>query len=432
MINLLIILFGKAFIFFSQILNLGNGSTWPGHIALRLNPKFIKNVLSNSKTKVIIIAGTNGKTTTGALISHALTSAGKNVIHNASGANLLNGLASTLIKSYNFSLARPGLGRLDAEYLIFECDENALPKAIEQSNPEFIICLNLFRDQLDRYGEIDSITKKWKDSFRNLTSKNTLILNADDPQVSFLGKDNKARVKYFGLSEKGNELTKHGADSIYCPKCSSKLSFEKVYFSHLGVWKCNKCGLKRPILDLDLSTTYPLPGTYNKYNTIAAYLVLNLEGIQKAIIQDSFNKFTPAFGRGEKIIYKGKNVQLFLSKNPTSFNQSLETIKELDGKNIMFILNDRIPDGRDISWIWDINLEELLTKDMNIGISGDRTLDMSLRIKYAEFFAHHNSNFQVLLDNMINSLEAEETLFILPNYSAMLDIRKILTGKKIL
>lgn len=427
MFNFLLILFGKAFIFLSQIFNLGNGSTWPGHIALRLNPKFIKNVLSNSKTKVVIIAGTNGKTTTGALISHALTSAGKNVIHNASGANLLNGLASTLIQS---SSARPRLA--DKNYLIFECDENALPKVIEETNPEYIICLNLFRDQLDRYGEIDSITKRWKDSFRLLTSKNTLILNADDPQVSFLGKDTKAKVKYFGLSDKGNESTKHGADSIYCPKCSSKLSFEKVYFSHLGVWKCNKCGLKRPSPDLSTSSTYPLPGTYNKYNANAASLVLNLEEIQEAITLDSFNRFTPAFGRGEKVIYKGKHIQIFLSKNPTSFNESLKTIDQLGGKNLVILLNDKIPDGLDVSWIWDINFEEILNKEMNIGISGDRTYDMALRLKYAGFFAHHNENLETLIDNMLSSLEKDEILYILPNYSAMLEIRKLITGKKIL
>lgn len=427
MVNSLLILFGKSFIFLSQVLSLGNGSTWPGHIALRFNPKFIKNVLSSSKTKVVIIAGTNGKTTTGALISHTLTSTGKNVIHNASGANLLSGLASILIQS---SSTRRGLA--DSDYLIFECDENALPKVLEQTNPEYVICLNLFRDQLDRYGEINSITKKWKDSFRNLTSKNTLILNADDPQVSFLGKDTKARVKYFGLSEEGNEATKHGADSIYCPECSNKLSFEKVYFSHLGVWKCNKCRLKRPSLDLDMSSTYPLPGTYNKYNVIAASLILNLEEIQKAIIEDSFNKFTPAFGRGEKVIYKGKHIQIFLSKNPTSFNESLKTINQLGAKNLVMLLNDKIPDGLDVSWIWDINFEEILNKEMNIGISGDRTYDMALRLKYAGFFAHHNENLETLIDNMLSSLEKDEILYILPNYSAMLEIRKLITGKKIL
>ncbi len=434
MLNLFLIFFGKMFINLSRLLNLGNGSTWPGHIALKLNQNFIRQMLAShpkgAKLKIVIIAGTNGKTTTGRLITSVIREDGKSYLQNKAGANLLNGLASTLIKGA--SLPRPGLGRLNVNYLIFECDEYALPEVIDQTNPNYIICLNLFRDQLDRYGEIDSITKRWSDSFKNLTSKTTLILNSDDPQVSYLGKNTKALVKYFGLSEIGEKNTKHGADSIYCPKCSANLEFEKVFFSHLGIWKCPKCKLKRPTPDHDKSNTYPLPGTYNKYNTIAASLVLSLEELKEEVIRDAFNRFSPAFGRGEKIIYKGKHIQIFLSKNPTSFNESLSTVKELGGKNLVILLNDKIPDGLDVSWIWDINFEEILEKDMNIGISGDRTYDMAVRLKYAGFFAHHNENAETIIDKMLDSLEADETLYFLPNYSAMLDIRKLLTGRKIL
>lgn len=430
--NFLIILFGKIFIFLSKLLNLGNGSTWPGHIALKLNSNFIKNNLSRSRIKIIVIAGTNGKTTTGTLISHVLSSTGKSVIHNASGANLINGLSSTIINNASLSLARERLAKLDQDYLIFECDENALPEIIRQTNPDYVIALNLFRDQLDRYGEIDSITKKWNESFKQLSNKSTLILNADDSQIAHLGKNVKAHVKYFGLDEPGHKELKHGADSTHCPKCGELLSFEKVFFSHLGIWKCTNCKLKRPIPDLTNFSTYPLSGTYNKYNTLATVILAKLEDVNEAIIHEAFNRFTPAFGRGEKIIYKGKSIQIFLSKNPTSFNESLETIKELNGKNLLFILNDRIPDGLDVSWIWDINLEDILTKDMNIAVTGERMFDMSLRLKYGGFFAHHNDNVQTMLNTMLNSLESDETLYILPNYSAMLDIRKLLTGKKIL
>ncbi len=430
--NLILVILGKLFITTSQIFNLGNGSTWPGHIALSTNPKFIKESLKKTKTKIILVAGTNGKTTTGALISHIFLGNNKSVIHNSSGANLLNGLASAIISSYNISFARPGLARLDADYLVFEVDENALPKVLENLTPNYVICLNLFRDQLDRYGEIDSISRRWKEAFRKIDDRTTLILNADDPQISYLGKDTNAKIKYFGLDEKGIDVTKHGADSIYCPKCSTKLNYEKVFYSHLGIWNCPNCKIKRPSPENIEISSNPLPGIHNKYNLQAAITVALSENTSQILINDALNKFTPAFGRGEKIVYKGKTIQLFLSKNPTSFNQSLDTIKDLGGKNIMFILNDAIPDGKDISWIWDINLEEILTKDMNIGVTGNRMLDMSLRIKYSEFFAHHNTNTQILLDNMVNSLDSDETLYILPNYSAMLDIRKILTGKKIL
>lgn len=438
MLNLFVILFGKAFISLSKLLNLGNGSTWPGHIALNLNSNFVKDLLRSNprgrKLKVIIIAGTNGKTTTGKLITEILRSNGNSVIENSSGANLLNGLASAIIKGSSlFDSARPGLAVLKQDYLIFECDENALPEVVEQTNPDYIICLDLFRDQLDRYGEIDSIAKKWHSSFEKLGSRTTLILNADDPQISYLSKDTKAKSLYFGLSSNNEDKqTKHGADSTYCPRCLEKLKYKSVCFSHLGNWECPNCKLKRPPTDIEELSHYPLNGTYNKYNALAASLFATNESIGQDKITISFNNFTPAFGRQEKIIYKGKNVQIFLSKNPTSFNESLSTVKDLKGKDLLILLNDRIPDGLDVSWIWDINFEEILNKEFNVGVSGDRVYDMALRLKYAEQFTHIDPSPEVMLNKMIEALEPDETLYILPNYSAMLDVRKILTGRKIL
>ena len=435
--DFVIIFFGKAFIFFSNLLNLGNGSTWPGHIALKLNPSFIKDLLLSDprgrKLKIIIIAGTNGKTTTGKLISEILRANGKSVIENAAGANLLNGLASTLINgSRLFDSVRRGLAELEYDYLIFESDENALPEVIEQTNPDYVICLNLFRDQLDRYGEIDSIAKKWQKAFEKLNPSTTLILNADDPQMSYLSSNTSANSLYFGLSEKAKEKTSHGADTTHCPKCSDKLDFETVFFSHLGIWHCPNCKLRRPNLDLSKINYYPLPGTYNKYNSLAASLVAISERINLESIKKTYTNFTPAFGRQEKIGYKGKNVQIFLSKNPTSFNESLQTIRDLDGKNLLIVLNDKIPDGLDVSWIWDINFEDILDKKFNIAVSGDRVYDMALRLKYAEQFTHIELDPKTMLNKMIQGLEPKETLYILANYSAMLDARKILTGRKIL
>ena len=434
MINLSIIILGKTLNLLISSLKLGSGSTWPGHIALKFNPNFIRQILASHpkgvKLKAVIIAGTNGKTTTGRLISEILRANNKSVLHNEAGANLLNGLASTLIKG--ISLARFNLARLDVDYLIFESDENALPEILKQTNPDYVICLNLFRDQLDRYGEIDSIAKKWQKVFEKLAPQTTLILNADDPQIAFLSNKSKAKTLFFGLDEKGKAETVHGADTIHCPKCSEKLEFETVFFSHLGIWHCPNCKLRRPNLDLSKINYYPLPGTYNKYNSLAASLVAISEGINLESIEKSYTKFTPAFGRQEKITYKGKNVQIFLSKNPTSFNESLQTIKNIGGKSLLVILNDRVPDGLDVSWIWDVNFEEILTKDFNIAVSGDRVYDMALRLKYTEQFTHVEPDPSTALDKMVDSLESEETLYVLPNYSAMLDIRKILTGRKIL
>lgn len=426
MLNSFSIFLGKLVINLSQLFNLGSGSTWPGHIALKANRNFIKDILGNSNTKIIVVAGTNGKTTTGRLITSIIRENNKTYLQNKEGANLINGLASTLIKGLTFS------GKLKQDYLIFEADENALPDVIEQANPHYIVCLDLFRDQLDRYGEIDSIAKKWHATFEKLTPKTTLILNANDPQIAYLSQNSDAKALFFGINDKGKEKTEHGADSLYCPNCSSKFIYQKVFFSHLGEWKCSKCELEMPKSDIQQLKIYPLSGTYNKYNALAAALFAKAEKIPQDKVEKSYTNFTPAFGRQEKLTYLNKNVQIFLSKNPTSFNESLETIKSLGGKNILIILNNKIPDGLDISWIWDINFENIITPEFNIAVSGDRTEDMALRLKYSNLFAHSDNDTKNIFDRMINELENDETLYILPNYSSMLDIRKIITGKKLL
>lgn len=436
--NQSLIALGKSVSRFSKLANRGNGSTWPGHIALQANKNFIKDVISKSSVKTIIVAGTNGKTTTASLIKKGLIESGKTVFQNQSGANLLNGIASTVLLHASFD------GKLNYDYAIFEVDENSLPLVLKQVNPDYLVLLNLFRDQLDRYGEIHTIVKKWQDAIAALVPKTTFILNADDVQIAtipvFLGISEK-NILYFSVKTEGKNanILSESADSVTCPKCGNKLTFETVVFSHLGKWHCTKCGLKRPNSSLNQFTLYPLSGMYNKYNTNAAALVLEQIGLDKQVIEKAFSNFTPAFGRQETISYKNRKIQLFLSKNPTSFNQSFATIQELGAKNILFILNDRIPDGRDISWIWDTNLNGI-DKFKKIIISGDRTYDMALRIQYehAEKWNRKNGLWNIepdlekALTSALSVTHPSETLYILPTYSAMLDVRKIITGKKIL
>lgn len=434
MLNKLLIASGKLLSNLSLTLNLGSGSTWPGHLALKTNKHFIHDLLKKSHTKVILIAGTNGKTTTSTLIQHILEKSIKKVFQNATGANLLNGIASTLLLNTNAS------GNLDADYAIFEVDENALPSLLKEITPDTIILLNLFRDQLDRYGEVNSIVTNWKMALENLPATTTLILNGDDPEIAYLGNDTKAKVQYFGLDDKklGQTSFQHASDSIYCPKCRTKLTYATRYFSHLGEWSCPKCDLKRPKLSRTASPVYPLSGIYNIYNTNAAVLFAEEQDLTEKQIESSLKDFTPAFGRQEIVQYYGKNIQLFLSKNPTSLNQSLRTIQELKGKYLLLILNDRAPDGTDVSWIWDVDFEDYIKPDMHIFISGDRCYDMGLRVKYVQQVQMTNDEFQIeedvkkAIDNAISEMPQNETLFILPTYSAMLETRKIITGKKIL
>lgn len=428
MLNLILIFFGKILSRLIKILNLGNGSTWPGHIALGANKNFIREILSNSPLKVILIAGTNGKTTTSKLIRTVLEENGIKVMQNQSGANLLNGIASALILQSNI------FGKLDYDYAIFEIDENSLPLILKELNPKYLILLNLFRDQLDRYGEIDEIARKWKKAMDSLSKETTLILNADDPMITALGSIAKEKALYFGLENKGRRKTslEHAADSIYCPTCGTKLTYTTIFYSHLGIWKCEDCGFKRPTNNLlsDFSF-YPLSGAYNESNTLAAVSVLKKIGLDDKQIIKGFRKFQPAFGRQEKILYMGKNIQIFLSKNPTGFNESMRTIDQLGAKTVLLILNDKIPDGRDISWIWDIDFP----KFENVIIAGDRAYDMGLRIKYAMKDKHDFivcENLKSAFEKGLKQLGENETFYILPTYTAMLEVRKIMTGKSIL
>lgn len=431
---MLLIITGKLISIISRFLNLGSGSTWPGHIALNFNKNFIKDLLKNSKVKIILIAGTNGKTTTGKLIQTILQKDGKKVFQNQAGANLLNGIASSLISNSDLS------GKTKKDFAILEIDENTLPLILKEiHNPDFVIILNLFRDQLDRYGEVNTISKKWGEALKNLNKETTLILNADDPQIAYLASHLKGvNVKYFGIKPKfKQQKTQHASDSTYCPSCGNKLIYNSVYFSHLGDWECKDCKFKHPEKALTESPIYPLAGTYNEYNTNAAVLFAKINNINNLTIQQSLENFKPAFGRQEEIKIGNKTVKIFLSKNPTSFNESLKTIKGLKAKNLLIVLNDKIPDGLDVSWIWDIDFEDFIYSFMNIVVSGARVYDLALRIKYAQPIIN-DSLFTIEedLDKAISlsfdKTPKSETLYILPTYSAMLEVRKILTGRKIL
>lgn len=434
----------------SRLLNLGAGSTWPGHIALIINKNFIREFKTqpfglaqgeNSKLKIILVAGTNGKTTTSKILRTILEHNSKKVINNESGANLLNGIASSIVLHSSI------LGALNYNYAIFEVDENTLPLLLNEITPNVLVILNLFRDQLDRYGEVDNIAAKWHKALLKLPKNTDAVLNADDPHIAFLGKNINAKVSYFGIDDNSLYLkTKpHAMDASHCPNCGRKLTFDGIYFAHLGKWQCEKCGLKRPQLDYDKKHQI-LPGIYNFYNVQAAILAAKILDINDNVIKTALLNFTPAFGRQEEFNINGRRIKIFLSKNPTGFNESIRTIKELVAKNVLLVLNDRIPDGRDVSWIWDVDIEDLVNEKINIIISGDRTYDMALRVKYTNSSktqpfgnaSGENSKLKIFeklneaISEGLKTMDDKETLYILATYSAMLEVRKILTGRKIL
>jgi UDP-N-acetylmuramyl tripeptide synthase len=407
--------------------NLGNGSTWPGHIALKANPNFIKEIIQGRNIIPIVIAGTNGKTTTGRMLQTVLEEAKLQVFQNESGANLMSGIASSLI-------LRAPKNEQTPTYAIFEVDENVLPKALKQLSPKLVILLDLFRDQLDRYGEVHTIAAKWKEAFMETAPSLHIIANGDDPQIVGICESLQQKISYFGLSDGTRGKTDHASDSIYCPRCGEKLIYNSVQFSHLGDWKCPSCKLKRP-KTFSEKISLPLLGAYNAYNATATYLSAVNLGLDKKTIAEGLSRVSPAFGRQETFETDGRNIMLFLTKNPTGMNESLRTIRDRGGKHLLFILNDRIPDGRDISWIWDVDVETLLSKNADVHASGDRAYDMGLRLKYASPTVKHVDTYEHLdqaFQDILESVPKSETLYVLPTYSAMLEVRQLLTGRKIL
>jgi len=436
--NLFLIIFGKLIIKVSKLFNFGSGSTWPGHIALKLNGRFIEQILDKNKDlKVIVIAGTNGKTTSTALIKFLLEKSGKKVFTNHEGANLENGIASSLIRSSNL------FSKLKFDYAIFESDELNLPLLLDKISPDKILILNLFRDQLDRYGEVNTIASKWLKSLRDLTNKTEIFINGDDPQLYHIGTKLIQKVTFFGVEKKLMKLTEipNDVDSIYCPVCLSLLKYHRLSYAHLGDFYCSKCQFKRfgkEIIDFsNTKINYLMNGLYNVYNTNAVLLLIkSLIDVPFEDLNKWLKEFIPAFGRQEEITYKNRKIFILLSKNPAGFNQSIQTVSEMvknKKANFLVVLNNRIPDGLDVSWIWDVDFKPILNVANNIYAAGDRVYDLNLRLRY------ENSNQTIetyedlssAIEKIVNKTKKGDMLYILPTYSAMLEVRKLLIGRRL-
>ena len=423
-------------------LSLGAASVLPGEISRRLHPRLLPLLFEQVSQGVILVVGTNGKTTTSLLLKQILSDCGYTVVHNSSGANLINGLITALLGSANI------MGKITADYAILEVDENILPLLLKDCEPKYILALNLFRDQLDRYGEVDTIARRWGKAIAPLSKDTTVVLNADDPTLSSLGQQLKQNVLYFGLNEPELYLDEipHAVDSIYCPSCGHLLDYQGVYLSHLGDYRCPSCSFKKSEVTI-ASKNHPqiLIGVYNKYNTLAASVIAQAIGIEAEDIYNTVGNFKAAFGRAEELEIDEKQVRIMLSKNPVGMNETIRAVNNIKktGKSdvTLLVLNDRIPDGTDVSWIWDVDTEELVKLGGTLVVSGDRVYDMALRLAYSsESVDSKATNFELLvkesLPEAINTAleytKPTETLHIIPTYSAMLEVREVLVGRKIL
>lgn len=423
---------GKITALITRLIPWTGGSALPGLIALKINPGLINQIREKNNLQSLVITGTNGKTTTSRLLSHILNSTNIPHLHNRSGSNLLRGVASTLINQISLFKGLP------YSLAVFELDEAVINQAVKQLKPQIILFTNLFRDQLDRYGEIDTILNQWLDTLKKLPLKTKTILNIDDPSLNYLSQKSKSQTIKYGLSKKDSkrqQLSK-SADAIFCPHCHYLLNYTGIFTSHLGHYSCPNCLFKRlnPTVK-PIKLQIKLPGIHNQYNLLASYTLAKTLKISSKSIKKALKTFKPAFGRTETFKLGQKITQILLVKNPAGFNVTLETLKAQKNLNqpMLLILNDKIADGTDISWIWDINFNLLIKRRTPIIVSGLRTYDLALRLKYAGIKPSKiipKKSIKKALKTLKN--QSGEKAFILPTYTAMLHLRKILNRQKII
>jgi UDP-N-acetylmuramyl tripeptide synthase len=430
---------GKATGALSRLSGRGGGTTLPGDVARAIDPAVLRKLTADLREGSVVITGTNGKTTTARLVASMLEGLGKRVVANRAGANLIFGATAAALRG-----AGPD-GRLRAEWGVFEIDEASLPRAVDEIEPRAAIVLNLFRDQLDRYGELEKIAKTIEAALARLPEGATAILNADDPRVGEIGLSLARKPLWFGLEDTriAMRTLPHAADARTCPRCGSSLEFAAVYLGHDGVYRCPNRDFERPrpdvaATDIELNgfdslamtvegtrVRLPVGGLYNAYNTVAAFATGRALGLEPDYIAERMATFHAAFGRQERMDFRGRQLVLVLSKNPAGFNETLRTAVDLaQATHFLIGLNDRKADGTDVSWIWDVDFERLRGKASVVVPGGTRAEDLAVRLKYAGVEAGRPQRDPAkALDDLIAATPEGTTAHVLCTYTAMLDIR---------
>jgi len=431
------------------------GTTFPGLVARKICPNIIRLLAASFEEGTVMITGTNGKTTTNNLLAAILEKAGKKVAFNREGANMLTGITGALLHYTSFT------GKPQATLLLLEVDEATVPGFCKEVTPRLAIVTNFFRDQLDRYGELDTTIKLVKDS---LPLGTELILNADDPLVAQMGL-NRTKVSYYGVSNLPVSKTEslETREGKYCPNCGNVLSYTLFHYGQLGIYECLNCGFRRPqpnieaqevsqdetgisfLIENDGDYRVPLQGYYNLYNALAAFCTADRLGINRQDIGQGLLSFVSDAGRMEQFSLPGCDLTLTLVKNPMGFNQVINTVVQLDKSLYLLIaINDLAADGRDISWLWDVNFEVLGLQNERIKqivCAGLRAEDMALRLKYAGV-AEEKLIIEHSLEKAVEILEKcqpiqdkqrllRETVFVFPTYTALFPLREILVKKAV-
>jgi UDP-N-acetylmuramyl tripeptide synthase len=422
----------------------GGGTTLPGKLLWKLDPGAVDALAVRLPAGVGLVSATNGKTTTTAMAARILGVEHRLAWNNA-GANLLSGIASALVSARG------------AELGLFEVDEGALPEAIARTRPRVVSLANLFRDQLDRYGELELVAERWREAVSGLPARTTLVVNGDDPVVADLA-DGRANALRFGLEDPrhARPALQHAADSKYCVRCGTPYEYAAAYVGHLGDYRCPACGHARPPLDVvardieldgltrsrfrldapagSIRVELPLPVLYNVYNAVAASSLAFALGASPATVRAGLEDFTAAFGRFERIGTGTKTIIVLLIKNPAAANEALRTLETGVPPVLVVALNDAIADGQDVSWIWDVDFEPLLPHVGRVIASGDRAAELGLRLVYGglpEDRLEVVPSLEQALDRGLALIEAGTDLVVLPTYTAMLALRGILTRRRL-
>lgn len=417
------------------------GTNFPGKIALRLDKDILKTIADNYE--VILVTGTNGKTTTTSMINSIIKESNKPVITNNTGANMYTGIVACFISNYSFKKSN------SKKIAVIEVDEANVKFITEYISPKIITITNLFRDQLDRYGEVYTTLKKILEGVEK-TPTSTLVLNGDESLLGNLKLKNN--IVYYGFDTKvhENKIVDINADAKFCTICKAPYKYNFITYNHLGDFYCSECGYKRPtltysvdkIVDLNTSSStvhinnkeYYInqPGTYNIYNALCAYSIAKELGLQENTIEHALKTVASSFGRQETLNIEGKEIKIILVKNPAGYDEAVNTIN-LDKRkiNLSLLLNDNYADGKDVSWIWDVNFERLVSLNINkIMVSGIRLYDMAIRLKVAGFPA---ASFLLCPDEemLLDSIKTcdGEVVYILATYTAMINLRKFLHTK---
>ncbi len=431
-----------------RMLKVGGGTSLPGVVARRIDPDVLRKVIGASRAKKIVVCGSNGKTTTCRMLAAISRSAGRRVTQNRTGSNLLPGVTAVAVNGASI------FGRLDADVLVFEIDEATIRHAVPEIEPDVVIVNNLFRDQLDRYGELYSVAAALETMIRSLPPEATVILNGDDPLVASFAPDAVCRRLYFGMrtEDVGTQVPEHAADTIRCVRCQHDLEYTKAYISHLGAYRCPNCGYSRPPLDVAVTAVrldalgpshveletpagwgefdLALQGLHNVYNAAGAVAGALAMGLDLSSVDSAFSSLRPAFGRLETIPAGDKQIVLAFVKNPISYNTTLRTILQRPGhKHVLSAHSNAETDGEDFAWFWDIELEELTPQLASLVVSGTKADELAMRFKYAgapEQTIEVVADRPAALDAALSHVEPGGTLYVLAGYTPLHELRRVM------